>query len=127
VDQAFALAEAYQDFAGLAVLCNRDIVYPPERNPNLTRIHNYMDKFREDFTNELYQWYIQHGELRVMFANDESHDKYLDQFFRKNSNTSVSWINDLGKARYDAVADGLLHESKRANNLEAKHVCSFFG
>jgi nuclear pore complex protein Nup133 len=58
---AFQLAEDYLDFRNLASLCHTDTVYPPENNPNAARIQTYIDKFKEAFTTELYQWYIEHG------------------------------------------------------------------
>jgi len=60
---AFQLAEDYLDFRNLASLCHTETVYPPENNPNATRIQSYVDKFKEAFTTELYQWYIEHGRL----------------------------------------------------------------
>lgn len=58
---AFQLAEEYLDFRNLASLCHTETVYPPENNPSATRIRSYIDKFKEAFTVELYQWYIEHG------------------------------------------------------------------
>lgn len=58
---AFQLAEDYLDFRNLASLCHTESVYPPENNPSAARIHSYIDKFKEAFTTELYQWYIEHG------------------------------------------------------------------
>ena len=59
--EAFQLAEKYRDFRSLASLCNKDTVYPPHDNPNAARIQAYVDKFKQDFTTELYRWYIEHG------------------------------------------------------------------
>ncbi len=61
-EAAFELAEKYQDFASLVNLCHRETVYPPSENPHYRRIQAYIEKFKEDFTNELFSWYIQHGE-----------------------------------------------------------------
>ena len=58
---AFQLAEDYLDFRNLASLCHTETVYPPENNPSAARIQSYIDKFKEAFTTELYQWYIEHG------------------------------------------------------------------
>ena len=60
---AFQLAEDYLDFRNLASLCHTETVYPPENNPNAARIQSYIEKFKEAFTTELYQWYIEHGRL----------------------------------------------------------------
>lgn len=60
-EAAYSLAEHYQDFANLVALCHRETVFPPEENPNAERIQSYIQQFKEDFTTELFQWYIQHG------------------------------------------------------------------
>jgi nuclear pore complex protein Nup133 len=60
-EAAFSLAEKYRDFSSLAALCHRDTIYPPEENPNIERIQKYMDRFKYEFAQELYKWYIQHG------------------------------------------------------------------
>src|SRR6266852_8626665 len=59
--RAFELAEKYRDFRSLAALCNKDQVYPLEQNPHTTKIAEYIERFRDEFTDELYQWYIEHG------------------------------------------------------------------
>ena len=59
--RAFKLAEKYRDFRSLAALCNKDLVFPLEQNPYTTKISEYIERFRDEFTEELYQWYIEHG------------------------------------------------------------------
>lgn len=120
-NSAFKLAEKYRDFSSLAALCNRDVVYPPEQNPHAKRIQTYIDRFHDDFTRELYQWYIQHGELRVMFSYDDEKG-YIDSFLAERPNPSVSWVHDIGKQRFDDASNVLLHEARGAVNLESKHV-----
>ena len=58
---AFVLAENYRDFRSLASLCHKGTTYPPENNPNAHRIQSYVEKFKDEFTTELYQWYIEQG------------------------------------------------------------------
>ena len=58
-NEAFKLAEDYHDFRSLASLCHKGKVYPPQENPNAERIEAYIDKFKDAFTTELYQWYIE--------------------------------------------------------------------
>ncbi|KAG5635761.1 hypothetical protein H0H81_010181 [Sphagnurus paluster] len=124
---AFSLAEKYRDFTGLAALCHKEAIYPREDNPNSLRIQGYIERFKDEFTTELYRWYIQHGELRVMFAHDNSHSAYMDNFFTENHYPSISWINDLGKARYGAAAESLHGESEHASNLQAKQLMLSIG
>ena len=58
---AFVLAENYRDFRSLASLCHKGTTYPPESNPNAHRIQLYIEKFKDEFTAELYRWYIEQG------------------------------------------------------------------
>ncbi|KAJ3755523.1 hypothetical protein EV360DRAFT_96127 [Lentinula raphanica] len=121
-ESAFKLAEKYQDFNSLAALCHRDTIYPPQENPNHARIQGYIERFKEQFTNALYRWYIQHGEVRTMFSQDDAHTVYIDKFFEQNPTPSLSWLNDLGKKRYLEAADALLTEAQQTVNLEVKHL-----
>ena len=114
------MAEDYHDFRSLASLCHKGKVYPPQENPNAARIEAYIDKFKEAFTTELYQWYIEHGELRTMFAQD--HNGYLDLFFEDHKHPGISWIHDLGRGRYADASQALRTESEHASELASKHV-----
>ncbi|KAJ3934928.1 MAG: hypothetical protein NXY57DRAFT_593318 [Lentinula lateritia] len=119
---AFTLAEKYQDFSSLAALCHKETIYPPEDNPNFDRIKGYIERFKDQFTNALYRWYIQHGEIRTMFSQDEAYSAYMDKFFEKNPTTSISWLHDLGKKRHREAAEALLIEAQQTVNLEVKHL-----
>lgn len=145
-EHAFKLAEVYSDFASLVALCHRDTVYPPEKNPNYERIQTYIGRYKENFTDELYQWYIQHsqsfklllwstkfnliirflGELRIMFSQEADQSAFIDRFFAKKPNSGISWLHDVSKERYGDAASALLEEAKRANHLKAKHVRRIF-
>lgn len=57
-----------------------------------------------------------------MFAQEEVYGEYVDKFFAENPHPNVSWINDIGKLRYSAAANALSGESRRAGDLETKHV-----
>ncbi|KAF8625778.1 hypothetical protein AX15_005170 [Amanita polypyramis BW_CC] len=126
-DAAFTLAEKYRDFSSLAALCNRDTIYPPEENPNIDRIHNYLTRFKYEFAQELYKWYIHHGELRVMFSQEESSGGYMDKFFAENTNNAICWLNDLGKERYGATAESLLVELEKINSLQVANLMLSIG
>jgi nuclear pore complex protein Nup133 len=60
-ESAYGLAERYQDFDTLVALCHKDTVYPPGENPHAARIQSYIQRFKDNFTTALFQWYIQHG------------------------------------------------------------------
>jgi len=57
-----------------------------------------------------------------MFEQEAAHAVYMDAFFRERPNTSISWIHDLGKARFGSAASALLKDADSASNLEGKHV-----
>ncbi|KAJ7774554.1 hypothetical protein DFH07DRAFT_102982 [Mycena maculata] len=124
---AFSLAEKYRDFSSLAALCHQGDVYPSHKNPNALRVQTYIDKFKEEFTIELYRWYIQHGELRVMFSQDDVQSAWMDKFFATHPDSSISWLHDLGQRRYEAAAAALLTESESATQLETKHLMLSIG
>ncbi|KAH9952015.1 hypothetical protein B0H21DRAFT_800355 [Amylocystis lapponica] len=123
--EAFGLAEKYRDFRSLASLCHKDTVYPPQNNPHAARIEAYIGRFKDAFTTELYQWYIEHGELRTLFARE--HDDYLDRFFAEHPDSPILWLHELGRGRYGPASESLLHEADRAGELVSKHLMLSIG
>ena len=119
-NEAFRLAEDYHDFRSLAALCHKGKVYPPQENPNAARIEAYIEKFKDAFTTELFQWYIEHGELRTMFS--QGHTEYLDLFFAEHNHPGISWLHDIGRGRYAAASQALQTEAEHASELASKHV-----
>ncbi|TFK29976.1 methyltransferase type 11 [Coprinopsis marcescibilis] len=124
---AFALAEQYQDFESLVALCHRETIYPPENNPNFERIQAYIARYKESFTDELYQWYIQHSELRTMFSQEHEQSAFIDRFFAKKPNPGISWLHEVANKRYGTASSDLLEEAGRANQLEVKHLMLSLG
>ncbi|KAI0807541.1 hypothetical protein C8Q74DRAFT_1213431 [Fomes fomentarius] len=114
-EQAFRLAEDYHDFRSLS----------PQDNPNAARIEAYIEKFKEAFTTELFQWYIEHGELRTLFAQD--HVEYLDLFFAEHNHPGISWIHQLGRGQYALASQALRTEAEQAPELESKHLMLSIG
>lgn len=98
VSHAFDLAENYRDFRSLASLCHKGPIYPPEDNPNANRIQSYIEKFKDEFTTELYLWYIEHGQpvhtlaRRFMFMFYESQENCASCLLKKTSIVDT-WIN----------------------------------
>lgn len=61
-ESAFKLGEDYRDFRSLVDLCHATPpIYPPQENVHASRIQEFVDKYKEEFTNELYDWYMEHG------------------------------------------------------------------
>ncbi|KAF8910963.1 methyltransferase type 11 [Gymnopilus junonius] len=126
-ETAFSQAEEYDDYASLVALCHRQAVYPPEKNPHAERLRYYVRHYKKSFTAELFQWYIQHGEVRVMFDQESPGAACLDDFFRERPVSSISWINDIGKLYFGSAASTLLQGAGQATNLEAKHLMLSIG
>lgn len=60
-ESAFKLGEEYRDFRSLVDLCHATPpIYPPQENVHASRIQEFVDKYKEEFTNELYDWYMEH-------------------------------------------------------------------
>lgn len=61
IGYAFHLAETYKDFHALS-----DLSYHASAEkimPASERIEIYINRFRSDFTTQLYQWYIEQGKF----------------------------------------------------------------
>jgi hypothetical protein len=95
---ALVLAENYRDFRSLASLCHKGTTYPPEDNPNAHQIQSYVEKFKDEFTKELYQWYIEHGQLirklksRIMLIAGNSQGNCVS-CLPKRTSTVDTWIS----------------------------------
>jgi nuclear pore complex protein Nup133 len=59
-----------------------------------------------------------------MFNQEAQTGEYLDTFFKQRPNIGISWIHDIGTAKYVSAASALLQDAGSAVNLEAKHVRS---
>lgn len=126
-DDAFHLAELYQDFSTMVALCHKGQVFPPQQNADAARIQRYVDVYNANFTSELYEWYIQNGELRVIFALDGKHAPYLEHFFSQGYRQNISWLYELTKGNLSAVPPLLLDDAHGATNLEARHLMLSIG
>ncbi|TDL24789.1 hypothetical protein BD410DRAFT_813702 [Rickenella mellea] len=125
---AFKLAEEYRDFRSLTELCHSSHpIFPPHANPYALRIQSYIEKFKEEFTTELYQWYIEHAELRSMFAQSDVYSTYIDAFFSKNAHPAISWIHDLEKGRWGTASHTLLLQANHTPDLSVRHVMLSIG
>ncbi|KAH8116942.1 Non-repetitive/WGA-negative nucleoporin C-terminal-domain-containing protein [Phellopilus nigrolimitatus] len=125
---AFQLAEDYRDFRSLADLCHSTSpIYPLESNVHAELIRQYIDDYKEEFTDELYQWYIEHGELRCMFAQSELYEAYIDTFFAKHPHPTISWVHDLGKGCWDSAALTLLAQAGQTPDLATRNVMLSIG
>ncbi|KAI5890655.1 uncharacterized protein SCHCODRAFT_02632498 [Schizophyllum commune H4-8] len=124
---AYHLAERYQDFSTLVALCNKGQVFPPEQNPEADKIRTYAELYNTKFTRELYEYYIQNAELRVIFALDDVHKPFLEDFFSQGPRQNISWLYELTKDNLNVVPPLLLDDAHKATNLEARHLMLSIG
>ena len=69
VKPAFKLAEEYRDIGSLVDLCHSSLpIFPPEENIHFNKIRGYIETYKEEFTDELYQWYIEHGTVFFLIS-----------------------------------------------------------
>ncbi|THH12017.1 hypothetical protein EW145_g257 [Phellinidium pouzarii] len=128
VKHAFELAEDYRDFRSLADLCHSaSPIYPLTDNIHWGSVQRYIDMYKEEFTDQLYQWYIEHTELRCMFAQSELYGSYIDTFFSKHPQPSLSWVHDLGKGHWGTASATLLAQSGEILDLATRHVALSIG
>ncbi|KAH8833666.1 Non-repetitive/WGA-negative nucleoporin C-terminal-domain-containing protein [Flagelloscypha sp. PMI_526] len=127
LNAAMSLAEKDRDFSSLVMLCHRDTLFPPESNPHIDRIQTYVNTYGENFAFPLFQWYIQHGELRLMFADVLDFGGLLDKYFEQNRHPTIAWCHQLQHQRFDEVATILETESHTSQNLGVKLFELSFG
>ncbi|KAG1895201.1 uncharacterized protein F5891DRAFT_1252510 [Suillus fuscotomentosus] len=96
---ALMLATSYADFHSLTVLFHQDTVYPLSCNLHVHTIEECVDRFGGMFVREVVRWCVVHGEVRIVFAMEESErcewGKYMDEY----------WVEEEGQeGKCDAVA-----------------------
>ena len=62
------------------------------------------------------------AELRCLFAQSDEYSGYIDKYFAKNPNPSISWIHELGKSRWGAASSTLLVQASVTADLPTRHV-----
>ncbi|KZT42039.1 hypothetical protein SISSUDRAFT_1125969 [Sistotremastrum suecicum HHB10207 ss-3] len=121
IDTAYDLAETYGDFRNLAELCH------DPKSGDSERTKNYIERYGEAYTMELYQFYVERHMLQAMFQQEERFSPYIDKFFAEHPQPRLSWIQDLRKERFGQAAESLLEVSEREPCLAVKHVMLSMG
>ncbi|KAL5532748.1 hypothetical protein ACEPAF_4522 [Sanghuangporus sanghuang] len=125
---AFELAEKFRDFRSLVDLCHSTPpIYPTSSSVYSGYIKAYIEKYKEEFTDELYLWYIEHAELRCIFEQSDVYEEYIDAFFEKHPYPNISWVHDLGKGNWASVSTTLLPQIEQTMDLETRHVMLSIG
>ncbi|KAJ3092739.1 hypothetical protein HK102_003614 [Quaeritorhiza haematococci] len=106
-DDAFRLAEKYQDFETLVELSLRE---SPEEQAD--RLRYYIEKFQGDFANVLYRTYLRKGSLRKLFEQPESYDDMVNSFLSDAKIPWLSWIQDIRSELYENASNKLWDTAK---------------
>ncbi|GMK59789.1 hypothetical protein CspeluHIS016_0900060 [Cutaneotrichosporon spelunceum] len=99
VEEAYSLAEQFRDYSTLVYLC--------EKSGDDGRTQAYIERFGNDFTFELYQWYIDQRQYYELLAQDEVYGARLTAFFASHPHPELSWMHDIASKRYGAAAAAL--------------------
>ncbi|KAI6045772.1 hypothetical protein EDC04DRAFT_3031700 [Pisolithus marmoratus] len=148
LQQALALATTYTDFSSLASLLLRPTPYPPSANPHASLINDYRERYNHAFGREVVRWCIEHGEARVLFAEEDVWGPYMDEVFadgvdkqrqRQESGAmdvdgreldefnAIAWVNDMGRSRFGDASRRLINVAKGATEVGQKHLMLSLG
>ncbi|KAG6334835.1 hypothetical protein ID866_4257 [Astraeus odoratus] len=148
LQQALALATTYTDFPSLASLLLLPTPYPPSANPHAALIRDYRERYGRAFGREVVRWCIEHGEARVLFAEEDVWSPYMDEVFTRgadrkgkqreddvmdvdrwegNEFNAIAWVNDMGQSRFGDASERLLTEAKDATEISQKHFTLSLG
>ncbi|KAI6103387.1 hypothetical protein F5141DRAFT_205422 [Pisolithus sp. B1] len=148
LQQALALATTYTDFSSLASLLLRPTPYPPSANPHASLIKDYLERYNHAFGREVVRWCIEHGEARVLFAEEDVWGPYMDEVFADGVNgkkprresgamdvdvheqdefNAIAWVNDMGRSRFGDASRRLINVAKGATEVGQKHFMLSLG
>ncbi|KAG8813545.1 hypothetical protein FRC17_001500 [Serendipita sp. 399] len=132
---AFKLAEEHEDYRALIDLCYQ--VSTKSRKPYgpnntavdkqiLTRkLNHYADLFKEQFSFELYHWWIAHNMASEIFKEPAQKQDIVDEFFSTSDYPQLSWLHMLGKKQFAAASSALLTLAETEARLaDAKFLLS---
>ncbi|ETS62210.1 hypothetical protein PaG_03785 [Moesziomyces aphidis] len=100
-DRAFALAEQYEDFRTLVELCNEAQLRSP------ARLDSYLERYKQPFAFELYAYYLEHGQPRVLLEQKSEHSQLVLDFLAQPGHERIAWLHDLALQRYGEAAHTL--------------------
>jgi nuclear pore complex protein Nup133 len=129
-DQAYGIAEEYQDFRTLVEICFGELAkfdeslkeatasqqgaevieqLKDDREAVADRLEGYFERFGEEFAIELYEYLVEVGKLQNLVNGfDNWREKYLTPFLRGDPKyAKLSWIHDVGLGDYSIAANTL--------------------
>ncbi|KAI6005623.1 hypothetical protein EDD15DRAFT_2212668 [Pisolithus albus] len=132
----------------LPSLLLRPTPYPPSANPHASLIKDYLERYNHAFGREVVRWCIEHGEARVLFAEEDVWGPYMDDVFADGVNgkkqqqesgamdvdtheqdefNAIAWVNDMGRSRFGDASRRLIKVSKGATEVGQKHFMLSLG
>lgn len=121
----------------------RPTPYPPSANPHAALIRHYLDLYGHAFGREVVRWCVEHGEARVLFAEEDVWGTYMDDVFTRGIDrkgkrregdsmdvdgregsefNAIAWVNDMGRSRFGDASVRLAREAKGATEVSQRHV-----
>lgn len=121
VTHAYELAERFGDFHSLVELCN------DPTHGSVPRTRFFLQKYGDAFAFELYQFYIEKGQLRVLLEPEEAYQPLLTKFLDMTDLYRISWINDISIGRFEQASEALVSEASIEQNLAQKKLMLSLG
>jgi nuclear pore complex protein Nup133 len=145
MDQAYGIAEQYQDFRTLVEICYGELMkldmsqkeatvsqrtedleqIQEDREAINDRLEGYFERFGEQFAIELYEYLVEVGKLQNLVNGFENwREKYLTPFLRGDPKyAKLSWIHDVGLGDYDLAANTLYSvATKTEDDLDHRQI-----
>ncbi|KAG0146483.1 hypothetical protein CROQUDRAFT_671107 [Cronartium quercuum f. sp. fusiforme G11] len=110
--RAFGLAEEQRDFRTLVELCH-DPTFPGSER----RVPLYVERFKEEFAFQLYQWYVEQGRYLDLLTQDPAYAPLVTSFLDSTDYGKISWIHDIAIGRFDHATNVLVNEGLACRNL----------
>ncbi|KAJ3294721.1 hypothetical protein HK104_003327 [Borealophlyctis nickersoniae] len=103
-DEAFRLAEKYEDFKTLAELAL-------DHEDKTKKISYYLEKHGWRFAEALYEHYLAHGNFQALMDQPEAYSAYLDEFLSRKEVPWLAWIQDIRAERFEEASSNLYKAS----------------
>ncbi|KAH8928173.1 hypothetical protein BT69DRAFT_1346781 [Atractiella rhizophila] len=111
-DDALELAQKYRDYRILVELCTHP-TYGGKR-----RIEEMIARFAEKFAFQLYQYYIEKGEVRNLLEQDQEYNQILLKFLESTDNPKLAWIHEILLSRHAHAYNELVREACQEKNVD---------
>ncbi|SPO23832.1 uncharacterized protein UTRI_03640_B [Ustilago trichophora] len=115
-DRSFSLAEQYQDFRTLVELSTD----PTLRSD--ARLDTYLERYQEAFAFELYSWYIETGQPRVLLTQKSEYSSLVLAYLSQPGKDRLGWLHDLALRRFSEASTKLENLALQEGNLPQRKM-----